>query len=65
MEYLMLWSGDMYGMRKARVPAVENTGICGHWRNGKCMVPDMGAIRKALPRRYRAMFDRHAALWFD
>lgn len=64
-EYLLLWSGHMYGMRKARIPAIENPGICGHWRGDKCFVPDRDALRTALPFRYRGMLDRALSFWFD
>lgn len=65
MEYLLLWSGDKKGMRKARIPAIEARGISGHYRDGKFYRPDMTAIRAALPFRYRAAMDREPAMWFD
>lgn len=66
MEYLLLWSGDKKGMRKARIPAFESRGIAGHWRNGKLWIPDAASIRAALPFRYRAAFDRACGVfWFD
>jgi hypothetical protein len=66
MEYLLLWSGEARGMRKARIPAFESNGLAGHWRDGKLWIPDAAAIRAALPFRYRAAFDRACGVfWFD
>ena len=66
MEYLLLWSGERRGMKKARIPAFESNGIAGHWRDGKLWIPDAAAIRAAIPFRYRAAFDRSCGVfWFD
>lgn len=65
MEYLLLWSGDKRGMKKSRIPAREHNGVYGHWRDGKLFVPDLAAVRAALPFRYRKAHDRNAAIWFD
>lgn len=64
MQYLLLWSGEKRGMRKARIPAVASAGLCGHWRNGVLFVPCRDSIRAALPYHYRKAFDR-AAIWYD
>lgn len=61
MQFLLLWSGDKRGMRKARIDAIENTvGTVGHWRGGKVYLPCPVQLREALPYRYRAAFDRDA-----
>jgi hypothetical protein len=65
MKYLLLWSGEKYGMKKARIPAIESRGFSGHWRGEKLFNPDNGAIAKALPRRYRAAFNRAPIFWYD
>lgn len=64
MQYLLLWSGEKRGMRKARISAVESRGLCGHWRNGALLVPCRDSIRAALPYRYRKSFDR-ASMWYQ
>lgn len=64
MEYLLLWSGELRGMKKARIPAVAHAGLSGNWRDGICYNPSRDSIRAALPYRLRAAFDR-AAIWFD
>ena len=59
MQFLLLWSGDVKGMRKTRIDAIENTvGTVGHWRDGKLYLPDARQVRAALPYRFRASFDR-------
>lgn len=65
MEYLLLWSGEKRGMKKARIPAKEHNGVYGHWRDGRLYIPDLAAVRAALPFRYRKAHDRNAAIWFD
>ncbi len=65
MEYLLLWSGDCKGMRKARIPAIPAQGITGHVGRYGLIVPDCDAIRKALPARLRKAFDRAGGFWFD
>ena len=65
MEFLLLWSGNRRGMKKARIAGVESRGIAGIWRNGKLYTPDRAAIRAALPFRYRAAMDRDPCIWFD
>ena len=65
-EYLLLWSGQMFGMRKAQIPARAKIGICVHYVNGEVFEPDLDAVRESLPFRYRAMFDRATrAIWSD
>ena len=52
-------------MKEARIPAKEHNGVYGHWRDGKLFVPDLSAVRAALPYRYRKAHDRNCAIWFD
>lgn len=61
MQFLLLWSGDVKGMRKARINGVTNKNrYVGHSRDGKCYVPDATALRDALPKRFHAAWDRQA-----
>lgn len=65
MHYLLLWSGDVRGMRKAHIPAVEAPGMTGHLGPHSLVVPDRAAIAAALPYRFRKAFDRAGGFWFD
>lgn len=65
MEYLLLWSGIVRGMRKARIPAISSRGITGHLAKGQLVTPCKDSIRAALPFRFRAAFDRDSSVWFD
>lgn len=59
MQFLLLWSGDKPGMRKAIIPAMENKiGTVGHWRDGKCYLPDAQSLQAAIPSRYRKAYDK-------
>lgn len=59
MEFLLLWSGDVKGMRKTRIPAITCQGFLQrHDETGAAVVPDRLAIAEALPARLRAAFDR-------
>ena len=59
MEYLLLWSGDIAGMKKVRIPAIKAMGILSHAdKDGNLVAPDRVAIRAALPYRLRAAFNR-------
>ncbi len=65
-DFLLLWSGHVPGMKKARIPAVEHNGFCGVHRGGKLWIPDRDAIRAALPHKFRAAFDRDSKfMWYD
>lgn len=64
MKYLLLWSGDVAGMKKVAIPAIENRGIIGHYDGGQLVRPDLDSVRAALPYRLRAAFDR-ATIWYD
>ncbi len=61
MEFLLLWSGDVRGMRKARIPSDPCRGFL-HCidETGAAVVPSRGAINEALPPRLRAAFARSA-----
>lgn len=59
MEYLLLWSGDVRGMKKARIPSEPCRGyLFSVDETGAHVVPSRDAIRAALPQRLRAAFDR-------
>lgn len=61
MSYLLLWSGDIRGMKKARIAATPATGILSNRdESGALVSPDRDAIRVALPYRFRAAWDRVA-----
>jgi len=64
MEYLLLWSGQIRGMRKARIPAVDAPGMVGHIGPRGLVNPDPAAVRATLPFRFRKAFDR-AAVWYN
>ena len=65
MEYLLLWSGDCRGMKKARIPATPTQGITGHIGRYGLVVPDRASLRAALPYRLRKALDRCGGFWFD
>ena len=65
MEYLLLWSGDVRGMKKARVDSTPSTGIIGHYDGRDIVKPNSAQVRAALPYRFRAAFDRANGYWFD
>lgn len=66
MNYLILWSGQMYGMRKFTVSAVRHSGLVGHWRDGELWRPCVDEIAAGLAARYRAMFERcKERLWIE
>ena len=71
MDYLLLWSGDVPGMTKARIPSKPAPGICGHLdETGKLVCADLDKVREALPARYRPAFDRAGGvsgngLWYN
>ena len=65
MEYLLLWSGDVRGMRKTRIPATEAQGVTGHIGRYGLVIPDRQALRLALPYRFRKACDRAGGFWFD
>jgi hypothetical protein len=59
MKFLLLWSGDVAGMKKAFIEPVENTaGVVGHWSGGKLYLPDPKEVRDALPIRFLKAWDR-------
>jgi hypothetical protein len=57
-QFLMLWSGDIRGAKKATIESVESKGVVGYWRDGVLYVPDSAQVRAALPSMHRAAFDR-------
>lgn len=65
MKYLLLWSGDIRGMKKADIPATETQGISGHIGRYGLVVPCRDSIRAALPYRFRKALDRAGGFWFD
>ncbi len=59
MEFLLLWSGDVRGMRKARIPSIPCLGFLHRLDDeGVAVVPDSAAIGEALPARLRPAFGR-------
>ncbi len=59
MQFLLLWSGQKIGMRKARIPAVINSiGMVGHWRDSVLYLPCPIALRAAIPFHYRKAYDK-------
>lgn len=63
MEYLLLWSGDVKGLEKARINSVAATGYHSDKcpETGKYVMPDKIAVRALLPYRLRKAFDRSQA----
>lgn len=59
MDFLLLWSGDVAGMRKARIPSEPCRGFLHRLdETGAAVVPDCSEIGEVLPARLRAAFDR-------
>lgn len=59
MEFLLLWSGDVRGMRKERIPAEPCRGFLHRLDEaGAAVVPSRAAINDALPTRLRPAFGR-------
>ena len=59
MDFLLLWSGDVKGMRKARIPSIPCQGFLHRLdKEGAAVVPDTTAIGQALPARLRLAFER-------
>jgi hypothetical protein len=66
MDYLLLWSGAVRGMRKARIPSTPAPGMIGHIGPLGLVNPDPAAVRAALPYRFRKAFDRAGPyFWYD
>ena len=65
MEYLLLWSGDIRGMKKTRIPVSAAQGMIGHIGRYGLVVPDRQVLRQALPYRFRKACDRAGGFWFD
>jgi hypothetical protein len=61
MEYLLLWSGDVRGMKKARIGHVLAEGVLCDYdaASNHPVAPDRVAVRAALPYRLRKAFDRN------
>ncbi len=59
MQFLLLWSGKVDGMRKARIPSEPCAGFLHRIdETGAAVVPDRAAISGALPARLRPALDR-------
>jgi hypothetical protein len=58
MQFLLLWSGNKLGFRKARIQGKPSKGIIGHWREGNVYVPDATQLRASIPKRYLPAYDR-------
>lgn len=59
MDFLLLWSGEVKGMRKVRIPSVLCQGFLHRLdEEGVAVVPDAAAIAEALPARLRLAFER-------
>lgn len=56
---------DPRGNYLATVHGIESSGFCGEWLDGKLFVPDLAAIRAALPSRWHKAFDRRDGLWWS
>jgi len=72
MKFLLLWSGEVKGMKKTEIPAVENNiGTVGTWNAGKLYLPDGFKLRSAMPYRFLKAYDRQAnwhnlpQIWVD
>ena len=58
MEYLLLWSGHVPGLKKTRIPSAPATGLLSDKDEaGDLVAPCRDAIRKALPGKFRTAFD--------
>lgn len=63
MNYLVLWSGNVRGARKARIGA-ERAHLIGHYVNGAPMTFDGKAFRETLaPQHKRAWDEGRAQSW--
>lgn len=59
MDFFLLWSGEVAGMHKARIPATPCKGFLHRVdETGAAVVPDISAIAEALPSRLRTAFER-------
>ena len=59
MDFLLLWSGDVRGMKKAIIPSVPCKGFLHRIDEaGAAVVPDVDAIVEALPKRLKPAFER-------
>lgn len=59
MDFFLLWSGEVAGMRKARIPATPCKGFLHRIdETGAAVVPDRSTIAEALPARLRPAFER-------
>lgn len=59
MEFLLLWSGEVRGMRKTRIPSEPCVGLLHRLdETGAPVVPSRSAINDALPTRLRPAFER-------
>lgn len=65
MEYILLWSGNIRGMKKTRIPATDAQGMGGHIGRHGLVIPDKQSLRLALPYRFRRACDRSGGFWFD
>ncbi|MBG6172697.1 hypothetical protein IWQ55_000276 [Labrenzia sp. EL_208] len=65
MKYLLLWSGDVKGMRKAEISAVR-ADLSGHLdEKGEIVRPCPEEVRAALPYRFRHAFGKSTGMfWF-
>lgn len=59
MKYLMLWSGNVRGMKKQTIAAQPAIGFLSDTDgNGNLVTPNAALVRAALPARLRKAFDR-------
>lgn len=59
MDFLLLWSGEVDGMRKARIPSEPCRGFLHRLdETGAAVVPNCAVIAEALPDRLRPAFER-------
>lgn len=59
MEFLLLWSGEILGMRKTRIPSEPCMGLLHRIDEaGVPVAPSRTAINGALPTRLRPAFER-------
>jgi hypothetical protein len=58
MKFLLLWSGDIRGAKKAIIEGVESKGVNGHWRDGTLYVPNANQVIEALPKMHHKAFNR-------
>lgn len=60
MQYLVLWSGNIRGARKARIGS-ERAYLVGHYVDGWPVTFDRDQFREAIAAQHRKAWDEHRA----